>query len=52
MCNKRQDHERLSLSFNIKFTRRGFTIKDNVENTRALVVRDDNWRDYVDHEDL
>tara|TARA_B100000214_G_scaffold374829_1_gene358839 strand:- start:2161 stop:2844 length:684 start_codon:yes stop_codon:yes gene_type:complete len=46
------DHERLSLSFNIKFTRRGFTIKDNVENTRALVVRDDNWRDYVDHEDL
>tara|TARA_B100001173_G_C15996259_1_gene551230 strand:+ start:64 stop:747 length:684 start_codon:yes stop_codon:yes gene_type:complete len=46
------DHERLSISFNIKFTRRGFTIKDNVENTRALVVRDDNWRDYVDHEDL
>jgi len=46
------DHERLSLSFNIKFTRRGFTIKDNVENTRALVVRDDTWRDLVCFEDL
>ena len=46
------DHERLSISFNIKFTRRGFTIKDNVENTRALVVRDDTWRDLVCFEDL
>lgn len=46
------DDERLSLSFNIKFTRRGFTIKDNVEGTRGLVVRDDNWRDTICFEDL
>jgi len=46
------DHERLSLSFNIKFARRGFTIKDNVEDTRGLVVRDDTWKDTICFEDL
>ena len=46
------DHERLSLSFNIKFTRRGFTIKDNVEGTRALIVRDETWKNKVCFEEL
>ena len=46
------DHERLSLSFNIKFTRRGFTIKDNLEDTRALIVRDETWKNKVCFEEL
>ena len=40
------DNTRISLSFNIVFTRRGFTIKDNVdESKRAYPVIDDGWKD-------
>ena len=48
----KSDHERLSLSFNIKFARRGFTIKDNVDDTRCISVRDDTWRDIICYEEL
>ncbi len=40
------DDVRISLSFNLMFSRRGFTIKDNVdESERALVVRKKGWKD-------
>tara|TARA_R100001443_G_C3301949_1_gene165507 strand:+ start:78 stop:770 length:693 start_codon:yes stop_codon:yes gene_type:complete len=40
------DDVRISLSFNIVFARRGFALKDNVDNSeRAYPVRDNGWKD-------
>ena len=41
------DDERISVSFNIIFARRGFSIKKNVDNTRAIAVRHPGWNDIV-----
>ena len=45
------DDERISLSFNIVFARRGFSIKKNVDNTRAIAVRHNGWNDIVCYDD-
>tara|TARA_B100001093_G_scaffold300403_1_gene286480 strand:+ start:540 stop:1232 length:693 start_codon:yes stop_codon:yes gene_type:complete len=44
-CNP-TDSTRISLSFNIMFARRGFAIKDNVdESERAYPMREEGWKD-------
>tara|TARA_B100000287_G_scaffold254724_1_gene239414 strand:+ start:225 stop:917 length:693 start_codon:yes stop_codon:yes gene_type:complete len=44
--DNKTDSTRISLSFNLMFSRRGFTIKDNViDSERAYVKREKGWKD-------